>query len=138
MPRKDKKKFTSVAARIVEIRRDFRISQEEFGRRIGVRQSAVSKYEKSYPIPKVVRIAIAAVFGVNLSWIENGKSPKHVTSKEVTSHDLELLRFLKRQNTLYGLIRFHLNAVKRAARANNRPPLIHRANRSGSEIYEPA
>jgi transcriptional regulator with XRE-family HTH domain len=121
MPRKDKDRATSLAARVSEIRKDFRISQEEFGRRIGVRQSAVSKYEKSYPMPKVVRIAIAAVFGVNLSWLENGKLPKYVTPKEslITTHDLELLRFLKRQNTLYGLIRFHLNAVKRAAKAKN-------------------
>jgi len=33
-------------------------------------------------------------------------------------HAVKLLRFLKQQNRLYDLIRFHLNAVKRAAHIN--------------------
>lgn len=120
MPRTSTRKTKGLAERVAEVRRDFGISQEEFGRRIGVRQSAISKYEKRYPMPNVVRIAIAATFGVNLPWLQSGKPPKYVKPEEspVTAHDLELLRFLKQQNTLYDLIRFHLKAVKRAAQVN--------------------
>jgi transcriptional regulator with XRE-family HTH domain len=117
MPSEGTGKATGLAQRVTAIRKDFGISQEEFGRRIGVRQSAISKYEKGYPMPKVVRIAVAATFGVSLPWLEDGKPPKYVKPEQfaVTTHDLELLRFLRQQNTLYDLIRFHLNAVKRSS-----------------------
>jgi transcriptional regulator with XRE-family HTH domain len=120
MPRTVKGKAKGLAERVAEIRSDFAISQEEFGRRIGIRQSAISKYEKGYPMPKVVRIALAATFGVSLPWLEDGEPPKYLKPEEsaVTAHDLDLLRFLKQQNRLYDLIRFHLNAVKRAAHIN--------------------
>jgi len=116
MPTKAKGRAKGLASRVAEIRGDFGISQEEFGHRIGVRQSAISKYEKAYPMPKVVRIAIAATFGVSLPWLEDGTPPKYLKPEEfaVTAHDLELLHFLKQQNTLYDLLRFHLNAVKRS------------------------
>ena len=102
--------------RVAEIRKDFDISQEEFGRRIGIRQSAISKYEKGYPMPKVVRIAVAGIYGVTLSWLETGKPPKYVKPEEfpVTADDIALLRFLKQQNSLYDLIRVHLNTARRA------------------------
>lgn len=72
MPRRTRTTSQELAARIAELRRDFGLSQEEFGSRIGVRQSAVSKYEKGYPMPKVVRVAIAGAFGVRLPWLDEG------------------------------------------------------------------
>jgi transcriptional regulator with XRE-family HTH domain len=116
MPRVVKGKTKGLPERIAEIRRDYGISQEEFGRRIGIRQSAISKYEKGYPMPRVVRIAVAATFGAGLDWLENGQPPKYAKREEfpVTAHDLELLRFLKQQNSLYDLIRGHLSAARRS------------------------
>ncbi len=118
MPRVVDGKTKGLAGRVAELRHDFGISQAEFGDRIGIRQSAISKYEKGYPMPKVVRIAIAATFGVSLSWLEEGKAPKYVKPRDqpVTTRDLELLRFLKRENSLYDLIRSHLASAKRATR----------------------
>ena len=120
MPRVARAKAKALGDRVAEIRKDFGISQEEFGRRIGVRQSAISKYEKGYPMPKVVRIAVAATYGASLPWLETGKPPKYVKPEEfpVTAHDLELLRFLKQQNSLYELIRVHLNTARRAAQGD--------------------
>jgi transcriptional regulator with XRE-family HTH domain len=115
MPRRSRSTQQGLAARVTELRRDFGISQEEFGSRIGVRQSAISKYEKGYPMPKVVRVAIAGAFGVRLAWLDEGKPPKYQKPQEyvVTEHDLELLRFLKQQSSLYDLVRFHIGAGTR-------------------------
>ena len=112
-----------LAARLREIRRDFGISQAEFGRRIGLRQSGISKYEKGYPMPKVVRIAIAATFGVNLGWLEHGRQPKYPKPEAlpVTLQDFELLRFLKRQSSLYDLIQFRLAKGRPVARRRREP-----------------
>ena len=109
------KRTDAFARRLAEIRRDYDISQEEFGARIGVRQSVVSKYERGYPMPKVVRIALAATYGVNLRWLETGEPPKYVKAERVpvTSDDLELIRFLKRQSSLYDLIRGHLTTSRK-------------------------
>ena len=117
MPQAARAKTKGISERVAEIRKDAGISQAEFGKRVGIRQSAVSKYEKGYPIPRFMRIAIAATFGANLSWLETGQGPKYVKPAEfpVTAHDLELLRFLKQQNSLYDLIKVHLNSAKRAA-----------------------
>ena len=113
--RRPAKRTDSLALRVAEIRRDHDISQEEFGNRIGLRQSAISKYEKGYPMPKVVRIALAATYGVNLAWLESGALPKYLKPERVpvTSDDLELVRFLKRQSSLYDLIRGQLKASRR-------------------------
>ena len=116
MPKVARRKTKGLAERVAEIRTDFGISQEEFGRRIGMQQSAIAKYEKGYPMPRVVAIAIAATFGINVTWLEKGDGPKYVAADKlsVSTRDLELLRFLKQQNSLYDLIRFHLNTVRRA------------------------
>ena len=115
MLRTTKRRTDSFAKRVAEIRRDHDVSQEEFGIRIGLRQSVVSKYERGYPMPKVVRIALAATYGVNLAWLENGEGPKYVIAERVpvTSDDLELIRFLKRQSSLYDLIRGHLKTRRK-------------------------
>ena len=114
MPRTTKRRADAFARRLVEIRRDHDISQEEFGIRIGLRQSVISKYERGYPMPKVVRIALAATYGVNLAWLESGAVPKYVKAERlpVTADDLELIRFLKRQSSLYDLIRGQLKGRK--------------------------
>lgn len=121
MPR-PKRKPTPLGNRVAEIRKDFGVSQKEFADRIGLRQSAISKYEKGYPMPKVVRIAIAATFGASLPWLETGQAPKYVKPEQrpVSAHDLELLRFLKQQNSLYDLIRSHLDASTRRRAAGGR------------------
>jgi hypothetical protein len=79
----------------------------------------VSKYEKGYPMPKVVRVAIAGAFGVRLPWLDEGEPPKYLKPQEyvVTEHDLELLRFLKQQNSLHDLIRLHIGPTARRSRS---------------------
>lgn len=118
MPRRSRSTQQGLAARVAELRRDFGISQAEFGDRIGVRQSAISKYEKGYPMPKVVRVAIAGAFGVRLLWLDEGEPPKYQKPQEyvVTQNDLELLRFLKQQNSLYDLIRLKVGPGTRLSK----------------------
>lgn len=122
MPRTVKANMKGLPQRVAEIRRDFAISQAEFGGRIGIRQSAISKYEKGYPMPRVVRIAVAATFGVNIDWLETGQLPKYLKPEQfaVTARDLELLRFLKQQNSLYDLIRLQLDMARRPNRNTGR------------------
>lgn len=108
----------SVARRLAELRAELDLSQAEFARRIGLRQSAISKYEKGYPVPEVVQIAIAAVFDVNLAWLQEGKRPKHVADRDakVGPEEIEILHFIKEQHALYEVLRSHVRRRKRTAR----------------------
>ena len=60
--------------RIKNIRKDARLTQEEFGSMLGVSRIAVTTYETGRVIPdKSVRLLICSKFGVNEAWLENGE-----------------------------------------------------------------
>lgn len=60
--------------RIKNIRKDARLTQEEFGSMLGVSRIAVTTYETGRVIPdKSVRLLICSKFNVNEAWLENGE-----------------------------------------------------------------
>lgn len=60
--------------RIKNIRKDARLTQEEFGSMLGVSRIAVTTYETGRVIPdKSVRLLICSKFNVNESWLETGE-----------------------------------------------------------------
>lgn len=60
--------------RVLKIRKRLKLSQEEFGSRIGVTKSAISKIEKGENVltDKNIKI-ICSVYNVNEEWLRNGE-----------------------------------------------------------------
>ena len=62
-----------VKNRIKQIRKHFNLNQEDFGKRIGAKQSTVTAYECGNRVPMDVTItSICREFGVNEEWLRTG------------------------------------------------------------------
>ena len=60
--------------RIKQIRKHYNLNQEDFGKRIGAKQSTVTAYECGNRVPMDVTItSICREFGVNESWLRTGE-----------------------------------------------------------------
>ena len=60
--------------RIKQIRKHFNLNQEDFGKRIGAKQSTVTAYECGNRVPMDVTItSICREIGVNEEWLRTGK-----------------------------------------------------------------
>lgn len=59
--------------RLLLVRKNVKLNQEDFGRRIGVTRSAICNYENgSRPISEQVVLSVCREFGVNREWLETG------------------------------------------------------------------
>lgn len=64
--------------RIKEIRKDAHLTQEAFGKRIGVTGASVSRLEAGvYEVSDTLVISICGEFGVFREWLETGDGPKY-------------------------------------------------------------
>ena len=90
--------------RIKEIRLSFGLTQVEFGRRIGVKQSAVTGYENGnrQPLDTVIT-SICREFGVNETWLRTGEGPQFV----------EVTRAEQIQQMVDDIMRDHPEAFRR-------------------------
>lgn len=90
--------------RIKEIRLYFGLTQVEFGRRIGVKQSAVTGYENGnrQPLDTVIT-SICREFGVNEEWLRTGEGPQFV----------EITRAEQIQQMVDDIMRDHPEAFRR-------------------------
>lgn len=71
--------------RIKKIRFEHNLSQEEFGKRIGIKRSSVSLLEsgKNTPSDRTVKL-ICQEFGINEHWLRTGEGiPNAITSQEL-------------------------------------------------------
>lgn len=90
--------------RIKEIRLFFGLTQVEFGRKIGVKQSAVTGYENGNRQPLDTVIAsICREFGVNEEWLRTGEGPQFV----------EVTRAEQIQQMVDDIMRDHPEAFRR-------------------------
>lgn len=66
-------------ARVRELRKTISLTLEEFGNRIGVRNSAISKIERGEnALTPMARKLICREFGVNECWLETGEGEMFV------------------------------------------------------------
>ena len=67
--------WSAIAKRLRELRRT--MSQVDYGKKVGVPQNVVSRYERARVRPPLDYLAaIAAHGGVTLDWLVEGRKPK--------------------------------------------------------------
>ena len=86
-----------VGIRIKELRRKLGLTQREFGRRIGVMDTVVRRWEKGEFEPTTEKLkAIATEFGINLNWLLLGEGEIFV-KKESPSSSLPATSLIDRE-----------------------------------------
>jgi len=69
--------------RVYAIRKALKLSQDEFGKRIGVTRSAVSNYESGgRSITDQVALAICREYNVNEEWLRTGEGEMFIQTQE--------------------------------------------------------
>ncbi len=76
----------SIASRIKFLRQELKLSQKEFGQRVGVSQTKIYEIEKNNTLSNLVKRAICSEFELNEKWLLTGEgemySDKHY-NKEI-------------------------------------------------------
>ena len=71
--------------RLVELRKTLKLSQTEFGARIGLSRDGIASYERGLAKPTGTAItAIINVYNVNREWLETGEGEMFSESRSVT------------------------------------------------------
>lgn len=94
----------SFEKRIIDLRKEKKISQEELAKKIGVHQNVIGRYERGEVKPSLeIASAIAEVFNVSLDYL-TGKT-ELIVDEEITSRILTLQKFPKqdREHILFAL-----------------------------------
>lgn len=88
--------MSSIEDRIKEIRKDFNMTQIEFGKRLGVAGNTVTTYETGVRTPSdVVYISICREFNVNEEWLRTGTGEKY---NDTTTTDYLYGKAMKKNN----------------------------------------
>lgn len=78
----------SIASRVKFLREKYRLSQKEFGERIGASQGLIYHIEKNNTISNFARRAICKEFEINENWLMTGEGEMH--SDKLYNKELEL------------------------------------------------
>ena len=89
-------------SRIRQIRQNAGMTQQEFGKQIGVSRNTIATYETSDRVPiDAIQISICSEFNVNELWLKTGKGPMYAEADP----DLQLSRWfgqmLREDNSSY-------------------------------------
>lgn len=81
--------------RIKELRENYKLSQEELGKRVGRSKSVISSYENNLKIPPLeILTNIAVVFNVSLDYLVGIDKEEMVSVKGVTEEQKRLINLL--------------------------------------------
>ena len=80
----------STSERLRQLRKDLGMSQEEFGRRIGVSNTAISKLEKNERnLTEQTAKSICREFRVNYFWLTEGKGDMFTGTEDYNLDDID-------------------------------------------------
>lgn len=89
--------------RIKTIRKDNKLTQVEFGEKIGVKGNTITNYENGLRSPSdAVILSICREFNINEVWLRTGQGEMHNTPKNETANIVSDL--LEENNPLYDII----------------------------------
>lgn len=74
----------SIGKRVLEIRKELKLSRESFGLKIGVQGSVIRNIEENNnkKINEPLLISISAQYGINKDWLLYGKGEKYIRTKD--------------------------------------------------------
>lgn len=80
----------SIGKRVLEIRKEFKLSREAFGLKIGVQGSVIRNIEENNnkKINEPLLISISAQYGINKDWLLYGKGDKYIKTKDSLIEEL--------------------------------------------------
>lgn len=71
--------------RILSLRKNLNITQEDMGKKLGVTRGAVSRMESGgYKITETMAKLISTQFNVNIEWLLNGEGEMFIESNEIS------------------------------------------------------
>ena len=81
--------------RIRQVRKTLKLTQADFGSRIGVKESTICKYESSLRNPSnLIILSICRVFHVNETWLRTGEGEMFLNNKEENLNEKMLTNLL--------------------------------------------
>lgn len=91
--------------RIREIRKERKLNQTEFGKKIGVKQTTVAGYESGVknPIDAVVK-SICREFNINEEWLRHGTGSKYIIQSEQDESDQYVTQLLQDSKTPFSFL----------------------------------
>jgi len=67
-----------IVERLVEIRTECKLSQNQLAKQLDVSRSSICEIEAGkYPVKKVYALALQALLGINANWLLTGLGPKY-------------------------------------------------------------
>lgn len=78
----------SIAARVKYLRQELKLSQKEFGERVGVSQTKIYDIENQKPLSNLLKRSICNEFELNEEWLVTGQGDMY--SSKHYNKDLEL------------------------------------------------
>ena len=91
-------------SRIKQIRKENKMTQSEFGERIGVKGNTITGYETGLRTPSdAVILAICREFNINKNWLMTGDGEMYVGVPDETAEIVSDL--LEKSNPLYDIIK---------------------------------
>lgn len=79
----------NIAERLKEVRKDYKLNQKEFSKRIGVTNAHISRMEKGITVPSEALIKlICKEFGINEEWLKKGTEPMYIEELEFKTGEI--------------------------------------------------
>lgn len=90
------KNVSNIEDRIKEVRKDFNLTQTEFGKKLGIAGNTVTTYETGVRTPSdAIYISICREFNVNEEWLRTGVGEKY---NDTTTTDYLYGKAMKKNN----------------------------------------
>lgn len=105
-----------IGKRIFEIRKEFKLSRESFGEKIGVQGSVIRNIEENNnkKINEPLIISIATEYGANKNWILYGQEPKYISNTRLLE---QLKEKYNLSNLEYAILENYLQLDKEQRKA---------------------
>ncbi len=111
--------MTTVGKRIYQLRQELSLSQQEFGKLLGIKGPYVSELEtdKKNPSEQLI-LSICRTLGLNRHWLEEGRGEMYDKASRYSSKGIEIIGEIN-QLLLSGQVNIALSTIKKILQINH-------------------
>lgn len=114
----------TISARLKQLRNELRLSQTDFGKKIGKNYHSVMRWELGRVVPPSnVLMHISELFNVNINWLKNGDGEIFYNTNSNNVSDKENVSYVTEQPAKFGIPFF------------NNPLSNHKMNINEPDLY---